>query len=376
MGSNVGYGPHSRGHVGPCATDPQLVGQGQGVRVRKHVAHVRDAGHVEAQRLVERRRGVEHEAHGCDAGGVEAQRLVERRRACKHAAHGCDAGRVEAQRPVERIRGVEHRARGCDAGGIETQRLVKRRRACKHEAHVCDAGRVEAQRLVERRRGVEHESHGCDAGGVEAQRLVEVFRVLEHGAHVRDAGRVEAQWLVEGCHAREHAAHGCDARGIPARYVRVENHVVVVVVVIVIVSRTEELAHVGDGRDVPAGDGAVCRNGGSLGFAEGQERRLQKVLARELVGRWTFDFDAARHPLAAVMVPPQVALGLRALRVAAWRGADHPCSARRVVGPHAPTTVRRPEVEVVGAARLRVHGSPARCHTRLHVHPSTVVLCE
>eukprot|EP00964_Phaeocystis_antarctica_P046867 scaffold27090_cov69-Phaeocystis_antarctica.AAC.2 len=74
------------------------------------------------------------------------------------------------------------------------------------------------------------------------------------------------------------------------------------------------------------------------------------------------------------MVPPQVALGLGALRVAAWRGADHPCSARRVVGPHAPITVCRPEVEVVGAARLRVHGSPTRRRTRLHVLPSTVAL--
>eukprot|EP00964_Phaeocystis_antarctica_P112046 scaffold76265_cov60-Phaeocystis_antarctica.AAC.1 len=89
-----------------------------------------------------------------------------------------------------------------------------------------------------------------------------------------------------------------------------------------------------------------------------------------------FDFDAARHPVAAVMVLPRVALGLGALRVASWRGADQPCSARRVVGPHAPFTVCGPEEEVVGAARLRVHGSPARRRTRLHVLPSTVVLCE
>eukprot|EP00964_Phaeocystis_antarctica_P157293 scaffold127415_cov63-Phaeocystis_antarctica.AAC.2 len=45
----------------------------------EHVAHVRDAGGVEAQRLVERRRrrGGEHLAHARDAGGVEAQRPVE-----------------------------------------------------------------------------------------------------------------------------------------------------------------------------------------------------------------------------------------------------------------------------------------------------------
>eukprot|EP00964_Phaeocystis_antarctica_P163377 scaffold139455_cov96-Phaeocystis_antarctica.AAC.1 len=46
---------------------------------RKHVAHVRDAGRVEAQWLVERIRGLEHVAHARDAGRVEAQWLVERR---------------------------------------------------------------------------------------------------------------------------------------------------------------------------------------------------------------------------------------------------------------------------------------------------------
>ena len=39
---------------------------------------------------------IEHVVHGCDAGGVEAQRQVERRRAEEHAVHGCDAGGVEA----------------------------------------------------------------------------------------------------------------------------------------------------------------------------------------------------------------------------------------------------------------------------------------
>ena len=44
----------------------------------EHEAHVRDAGRVEAQRLVERPRVSEHGAHVRGAGGVEAQRLIER----------------------------------------------------------------------------------------------------------------------------------------------------------------------------------------------------------------------------------------------------------------------------------------------------------
>ena len=37
----------------------------------------------------------EHGVHGRDAGGVEAQRLVERRRVLEHAVHPCDFGRLE-----------------------------------------------------------------------------------------------------------------------------------------------------------------------------------------------------------------------------------------------------------------------------------------
>eukprot|EP00964_Phaeocystis_antarctica_P085132 scaffold53717_cov37-Phaeocystis_antarctica.AAC.2 len=73
------------------------------------------AGEVRLQIGVRARGGAheEHVVHGCDAGRVEAQRLVERRRAEEHVAHVCDFGRVEAQRLVERRRvlpRVERRA--------------------------------------------------------------------------------------------------------------------------------------------------------------------------------------------------------------------------------------------------------------------------
>ena len=59
------------------------------------------------------------------------------------------------------------------------------------------------------------------------------------------------QGTREGAHI-EHAEHGCDAEGVPAGNVRVE-----------VLQLIEEGAHVGDGRDVPVGDGAVRRSGGS-----------------------------------------------------------------------------------------------------------------
>eukprot|EP00964_Phaeocystis_antarctica_P031535 scaffold17835_cov58-Phaeocystis_antarctica.AAC.6 len=105
-----------------------IAGQGTRGAHRKHAVHVRDAGRVEAQRLVEGQRAPEHVLHGCDAGRVEAQRLVERRRVGEHVLHVRDAGRVEAQRLVEHRRGGEHVGHVRDAGRVEAQRLVECRR--------------------------------------------------------------------------------------------------------------------------------------------------------------------------------------------------------------------------------------------------------
>eukprot|EP00964_Phaeocystis_antarctica_P109983 scaffold74377_cov60-Phaeocystis_antarctica.AAC.3 len=48
---------------------------------------------------------------------------------------------------------------------------------------------------------------------------------------------------------------------------------------------SEELVHVGDSRDVPVGDGAVLRNGGSRVIIERPDRRSQGGPAREGAGR-------------------------------------------------------------------------------------------
>ena len=71
----------------------------------EHAAHVRDAGRVEAQRLVEGRRAAEHEVHVRDAGRVEAQRLVEGLRALPSRKGGVQcwercAGRKAGERTI------------------------------------------------------------------------------------------------------------------------------------------------------------------------------------------------------------------------------------------------------------------------------------
>eukprot|EP00964_Phaeocystis_antarctica_P060773 scaffold36265_cov43-Phaeocystis_antarctica.AAC.4 len=106
---------------------------------------------------------------------------------------------------------------------------------------------------------------------------------VEHGGHARDAGGVEAQRLVEHRRAGEHPVHGCDAGGVPVGYICVETQTVVtdkVVAVTCVISR-EELAHVGDGRDVPLGDGAVRCNGSGQVSVKLLDRGHQGGLARE-----------------------------------------------------------------------------------------------
>eukprot|EP00964_Phaeocystis_antarctica_P105648 scaffold70636_cov51-Phaeocystis_antarctica.AAC.1 len=123
------------------------IGAGRGIRVgRRDAAGDRGAcaacgGGRDCRLVAGARRGAhfEHVEHGCDAGGVEAQGLVERRRLPEHVRHGCDAGGVEAQGLVERRRAPEHARHGCDAGDVKAQWLIERRRALKHAVHVRDA---------------------------------------------------------------------------------------------------------------------------------------------------------------------------------------------------------------------------------------------
>eukprot|EP00964_Phaeocystis_antarctica_P004951 scaffold2698_cov48-Phaeocystis_antarctica.AAC.3 len=120
----------------------QIGGRARGGAHVEHVAHVRDAGGVEAQRLVQRRRAlprVERRACGVGrgvrvggaAGGGRPRRM---QRAGEGAAADWGAGRGGA-RP-------EHCVHVCDAGGVEAQRLVERRRVLPRvERRACGAGR-------------------------------------------------------------------------------------------------------------------------------------------------------------------------------------------------------------------------------------------
>ena len=106
---------------------------------------------------------VEHLAHGGDAGGVEGERLVERRRALprvRRGVHARGAGRgIRVGRRKAADDGgarVERRAlmAGTGAGGAHQE----------HVAHGFDAWRVEVQRLVERQRKLPSRREVCDMG--------------------------------------------------------------------------------------------------------------------------------------------------------------------------------------------------------------------
>ena len=98
---------------------------------------------------------VKHLAHVLDAGRVDAQRLVELRHALALPSRkegvrcGATCGPGAGGRGPAAAH-HEHHARGegpaVKAGGVEGMRGAHR----EHVVHVRDAGRVEAQRLVER----------------------------------------------------------------------------------------------------------------------------------------------------------------------------------------------------------------------------------
>ena len=95
---------------------------------------------------------VKHAVHGCDAGGVEAQRLVKRRRVLPSREGSirrqatCGAGRREGVFGGGGASNVQG-GPNCDGSGQGT-----RGAHVKHVRYGCDAGSVEAQRLVEGRR--------------------------------------------------------------------------------------------------------------------------------------------------------------------------------------------------------------------------------
>ena len=107
---------------------------------------------------------VEHGVHGRDAGGVEAQRLVERRRILPRVetrAYGAvrfgPGGREAAD--DSGARSVAGQARLQIRGG------ARGRAHEEHVVHVSDAGGIEAQRLVERRRALPRVERRAYAAG-------------------------------------------------------------------------------------------------------------------------------------------------------------------------------------------------------------------
>eukprot|EP00964_Phaeocystis_antarctica_P036931 scaffold21085_cov44-Phaeocystis_antarctica.AAC.1 len=116
---------------------------------------------------------------------------------------------------------------------------------CRDDRRAFDAGR-----------GAGREAIGCGKAAAQAART----------------GPTEClgPWHARRAHV-EHPVHVRDAGCVPTGNVRVEILQVIVIVI-------EEPAHVGDGRDVPVGDGAVRRFGrGHVGVVR-LDRRLQCVL--------------------------------------------------------------------------------------------------
>ena len=129
----------------------------------------------------------EHVEHGCDAGGVEAQRLVERRR-----------GLPRVERRAYRV----ERGAGWEAGGGGRPQRTQR------------AGGARLQIGGRARGGAhpEHLIHACDAGGVETQRLVERPSVLPR-VERRECGAGRGIRVGRREAAGDHAAHAACRRG-------------------------------------------------------------------------------------------------------------------------------------------------------------------
>eukprot|EP00964_Phaeocystis_antarctica_P061666 scaffold36871_cov49-Phaeocystis_antarctica.AAC.1 len=137
-----------------------------GGRQRATAAHAACRGGLDCRFGARQRGGVhlEHGAHGRDAGGVEAQRLVERLRFLPERGYAVrgevqSTGRAgDGRRPRDTQRawgGARLQVGGRARGGAHDE----------HVLHVRDAGRVEGQRLVERRRLLSRvERRGYDAG--------------------------------------------------------------------------------------------------------------------------------------------------------------------------------------------------------------------
>ena len=139
----------------------------------------------------------EHGSHGRDAGGVEAQRLVEGRRDLPSRREGMRCG------------GKRCEPRGGRAWGV----------VAAHKRHARGKGPTQGLGAKGTRGAhVEHVAHGRDSGGVEAQRLVEGRRELpsrREGMRCGEGKRWEPRggsaWGVVAAHKR-HARGWPDSR--------------------------------------------------------------------------------------------------------------------------------------------------------------------
>eukprot|EP00964_Phaeocystis_antarctica_P031274 scaffold17702_cov57-Phaeocystis_antarctica.AAC.4 len=227
-----------------CQIERGAYGAGRGAgRQRQEAAGDRGARSVQWRARLQirsRARGgahPEHAVHVCDAGGVEAQRLVERRRVLPrvgeegmrcgttyrlggrrrratavHAA--CSGGRdcrFGAGHGEERTENIQPMSVTLEvsklSGWLNANALCRESKGGRAMRGEVQTGRPEvaadrgARSVQERARlqigrrargeaHPEHVAHGCDAGGVEAQRLVERRRVLPRVERTTcDAGR-------------------------------------------------------------------------------------------------------------------------------------------------------------------------------------------
>ena len=209
--------------------------------------------------------------------------------------------------PCQRKEGREGREEGRETRGVCIEPAMEAVRRAREHVQPGGQGTREAHR--------EYFDHVRDSRRVENQWLVEGRREVKHVGHVCDVGRVEAQRLVEGRREAEHVSHARDAGRVPVGDVRVE-----------VLQAGEECAHVGEGRDVPVGNGAVRRDGVSRVGVVFPDRRLQGVLAWEGVGQataergwWCAGYDHW-HPLQRASNGAAVLPERRGLRQAAANG--------------------------------------------------------
>ena len=172
----------------------QIEGRARGGAHVEHLAHVRDAGGVEAQRLVERRRvlpRVERRAcgagRGCGSGGVRPACRGEldcRFGAGHEEERTANIPRMVVTLEVSKLSGWLNADAPCreSKGGHTLRDEVRagRREAAGDRGARSVRGRARLQIGGRARGGAhpEHAVHALDAGGVEVQRLVERRRIL------------------------------------------------------------------------------------------------------------------------------------------------------------------------------------------------------